>query len=83
MDFYDSMIRGFYDRLRTITEPREADAAVMRAELMKSTACQALEKIRRVLMDGRLDDPACFKRIEEIVRIFEELGSDGGGRHDF
>ena len=37
----------------------------------------------RSLMDGRLDDPACFLRIEEIVNIYEELGSDGGGRHGF
>lgn len=77
------MIRGFNEQLRSFTEPGGIDAAVMRAKLMKSTACQALEKIRKVLMDGRLDDPACFLRIEEIVNIYEELGSDGGGRHDF
>ena len=25
----------------------------------------------------------CFIKIEEIIRLFESLGSDGGVRHDF
>ena len=26
---------------------------------------------------------ACFQKIEEIIRAFEEIGSGGGIRHDF
>ena len=44
-------------------------------------ACyQALEKIRDLVIDNTLSDFAC---IEQIVCIFEQLGSDGGDRHDF
>lgn len=53
-------------------------------EVLINMRCfEALKKIKGVLADDSLDDPECFRRIEEIVRIFEELGSDGGGRHDF
>ena len=40
-------------------------------------------KIQNILRDGSLSDPECFRQIEEVVRCFETLGSDGGGRHDF
>ena len=51
--------------------------------LMESRYRQALTEIRAVLDDGTLDDPACFRRIEQIVEIFEDLGPGGGSRHDF
>ena len=44
---------------------------------------KALEKIKAVLCDDSLDDEECFMKIEEIVCIFEDLGSHGGSRHDF
>lgn len=51
--------------------------------LMESRCRQALAEIRMVLDDETLDNPACFRRIEQIVRIFEALGPGGGSRHDF
>lgn len=36
-----------------------------------------------MIEDDGLDDPACFQKIEAIVRVFETLGSNGGNRHDF
>lgn len=50
---------------------------------MDSAACRALEDLRRVLDDGRLDDPSCVRRFEKIVKIYEKIGSNGGSRHDF
>lgn len=44
---------------------------------------QALRKIRAIIEDDSFEDRDCFMKIEEIVRLFEELGSDGGSRHDF
>ena len=38
--------------------------------------------IRRVL-DEDTPDETCFQKVEEIVRIFEAIGADGGARHDF
>ena len=48
-----------------------------------SESYRALQKIKAVLDDDGLDDETCFRKIEEIICIFEELGSDGGSRHDF
>lgn len=49
-----------------------------------TNACyQALFEIKAVLENDHLTDEDCFWRIEEIVRIFEEIGSDAGSRHDF
>lgn len=44
---------------------------------------QALCRIKEILEDENLEDPACFQKIEEIVCVLEELGSDAGLRHDF
>ena len=52
-------------------------------QLMKDRCWQALMEIRAVLDDGTLEDPECFHRIEQIVRIYEDLGPGGGSRHDF
>lgn len=40
-------------------------------------------KLRLILEDESLTDEVCFQKIEEIINIFEEIGSDGGSRHDF
>lgn len=52
-------------------------------ELLESRCYQALKEIKAVLQDDGLDDAACFAKIEAIVCIFEEMGSNGGFRHDF
>ncbi len=44
---------------------------------------QALQKIKAILNNETLDDKECFQKIEEIVCILEEIGSNGGSRHDF
>ena len=51
--------------------------------IVGNKAIQALEKIKDILSNDEMDDKECFWRIEEIVRVFEELGSDAGNRHDF
>lgn len=52
-------------------------------KILELHAYKALKAIKEVLEDDRLDDKECFHKIEEIVCIFEELGSGGGSRHDF
>ena len=44
---------------------------------------KALQKIKAILEDDSLEDSECFYRIEEIVCVFEDLGSGCGNRHDF
>lgn len=83
MDFYESMINSFSEKLRAAVTPSDEEKQSLLGELMNSAACRALEKIRKVLNDDRLDDQTCFWKIEEIVKIYEEMGSDGGSRHNF
>lgn len=83
MDFYESMINSFSEKLRAAVTPSDEEKQSLLGELMNSAACRALEKIRRVLNDDRLDDQTCFWKIEEIVKIYEEIGSNAGTRHDF
>ena len=51
--------------------------------LVELKCCQALEKIRDIVQDDSLSDPACFEKIEAIVTALEEAGSGGGNRHDW
>ena len=53
------------------------------AEVIEGRCFQAIQKIKAILDDETLDDPECFHRIEKIVCVLEELGSNGGSRHDF
>ena len=52
-------------------------------EIVAGGSYKALEKIRAILADDALSDAECFRKIETIVCVWGELGSDGGGRHDF
>ena len=38
---------------------------------------------KAVIHDDSLTDNECFMKIEEIICVFEALGSNGGTRHDF
>ncbi len=53
------------------------------AEVLEGECYQALKKIKAILDDDTLNDPECFHRIEKIVCVLEEIGSNGGSRHDF
>lgn len=53
------------------------------AEIVRMKCYQALEQIKEILADDRLDDSACCVKIEEILCVLEEIGSSGGSRHDF
>ena len=51
--------------------------------IIKTRCYKALREIKKVLEYYTLEDEDCFKRIEEIVCIYENIGSGGGTRHDF
>ena len=53
------------------------------AEIIEGECYKTLQKIKALIEDDRLSDPECFMQIEEIVVALEQLGSDGGCRHDF
>lgn len=51
--------------------------------IVESEAYTALKAIKEIISDDRLDDADCFEKIEKIVCLFDEMGIDSGGRHDF
>lgn len=53
------------------------------AELVERKCYQALRKIKAIIEDDSLTDRECYLKIEAIICLLEELGSDGGDRHDF
>ena len=67
--------------LDTVYDERRLSEDAMQA-LLRERCVQALTAIRRVL-DTDMPDETCFQKIEEIVRVFEAIGADGGARHDF
>lgn len=52
-------------------------------EIIQLQCYQALHKIKAIIQDETLADAECFARIEQIICTLEELGSNGGTRHDF
>lgn len=52
-------------------------------KLLESTCYKALNDIKTILENDSLSDEECFLKIEEIIRVFERLGSNCGNRHDF
>lgn len=51
--------------------------------LIESESYIALSKIKSILEDDTLSDRSCFTQIEEIICVFENLGTYCGNRHDF
>ena len=45
--------------------------------------CRLYRHAQAVIQDDSLADSECFMKIEEIIAVFEILGSGGGLRHDF
>ena len=62
--------------LDTVYDERRISEEAMQA-LLRERCVEALCAIRRVL-DEDTQDPECFGKIEEIVKIYEAIGADGG-----
>lgn len=52
-------------------------------EIVEQKCYQAICKIKEIIQDETLEDAECFSRIESVICTLEELGSNGGNRHDF
>ncbi len=51
-------------------------------KIVEQECYQALLKIKEIIEDESLNDAECFEKIEEIIRVLEFIGSNGGPRHD-
>ena len=78
---FRSLARASY--IKQIEHLWKGDLMELAVRLGETASVSALRDIRRVLDDEKLDDPACFRKIEEIVNRYERLGPGTGSRHDF
>lgn len=60
-----------------------SDLKLSASEILELQCYQTLRKIQEIVRDDTLEDKECFERIERIICVFEQIGSDGGVRHDF
>ena len=56
------------------------DLALSANEIVEQECYGALQQIKAIIEDDSLSDFMC---VEEIVCVFEKIGSNGGFRHDF
>ena len=52
-------------------------------KIIQSESYKALKKIKQIVSDNSLTDKECFLQIEEIICVLEDVGSNGGNRHDY
>lgn len=81
MDLYKEMLLKLLSR--NDIEVVLPGLRVSAAEFIELESYRTLQKIKAVIEDDNLNDSECFRKIEAIVLLFEELGSGGGARHDF
>lgn len=74
MEFYQEILLNAVCNKTVKVDPKK---------IVESTCYQTLLKIQNILDDDTLNDASCFQKIEAIVCAFEEIGSNGGSRHDF
>ena len=81
MELYkEILLNALYNKEIQITFP---NLKVSPNKIVRLECYKALKKIKAVLEDENLSDKECFMRIEKIICVFEDMGSDGGVRHDF
>ena len=81
MELYQELLLMLLQQQRIeITFP---DLNISAQDFVECQCYQALNQIKTVIHDDSLDDGECFAKIEEIIQIFENIGSTGGLRHDF
>ena len=78
--FKEILVKVFTDEEKIIIFPNIKLSAV---DIIEMECYKTLCKIKGIIEDDSLADAECFQHIEAIVCLFEELGSNGGGRHDF
>ena len=52
-------------------------------EIIEKECYKTLNKIVEIIRNDEIEDDDCFNKIEKIVCLFESMGIDCLGRHDF
>lgn len=79
MELYEEILLYRLKKMLNEELSKETDPA----KIVESVCYQTLKKIKAIIEDDSLEDPECFMKIEQIVCVFEDIGSNGGTRHDF
>ena len=69
--------------LRKSAQKEGVSSEIYLKEMLNNKCYKVLLEIKEILEADDLSDAECFDKIEQIVLIFESLGSGLGGRHDF
>ena len=78
--YKEILAKALADQEMQITFP---NPQINPTEIVALESYRVLQKIKAVLADDSLSENECFLKIEEIICLFESLGSGGGNRHDF
>ena len=77
---YDMLTEEWKDILSAAVRIVVEEVNIDYVELIELKSLMTLEKIKTVIENDSLSD---FECIERIVKIFEQIGSNAGNRHDF
>ena len=69
--------------VKEMTCERELLPAEIIKTIIENKCYFMLNKIRDIIINDENSDEDCFEKIEEIVRLFEEMDISIGSRHDF
>lgn len=83
MELYEEILLNALQNQKAVINISFPDLSINAEKIVESASYGALVGIQKILKNDSLSDQECFRIIEEIVRIFERLGSDCGSRHDF
>ena len=81
MDLYKDILIELLKK--STVEVRFKNVRLQSDKVVETECYKALKAIRTILANDELTDYECYRRIEMVVCLFEEIGSDGGGRHDW
>ena len=81
MDLYKEILVKILENRKI--EVAFSNLSINVTEIVEQESYKALQKIKAVIQNDSLSDNEGFMEIEEIICLFEELGSGGGNRHDF
>lgn len=78
----------YQDILTTILKKEEVNILfpnlqISSKEIVELECYRALQKIKAIIKDDSFEDKECFMKMEEVLSLFEELGSHANTRHDF
>ena len=79
MELYEEILLGLLKKDSGLHVQTKAQLSC----IVEQTCYQTLKKIKAIIEDDSLEDRECFYKIEQIICLLEEIGSDGGNHHDF